>query len=61
MSQGLGADLDRAQAAHDAKEPTDGNGCDHVWRKRRSIEVGGFTLTELKCRKCGKTICPEAE
>jgi hypothetical protein len=55
MSQGIGADLDRAQSAHDAKVPPDDHNCEdgHEWVFTRSRHIGWDDVKEFKCRVCG--------
>jgi hypothetical protein len=58
MSQGHGANFDRAQAAYDAKEPPEdrNSGCEdgHDWKFCRSRYDGWENeLKEYECRVCG--------
>jgi hypothetical protein len=55
--QGLGANFDRAQAAHDAQEPPEDHDCSkdgHEWRFSIDRRIGWENVKEYKCKRCGK-------
>ena len=57
MSQRLGANFNRYQAALDALAAPDDHDCEidgHCWRKVRVAVIRGETIVEYQCRECGE-------